>query len=225
MLFKFRWYRCRDKYRLVEPPKTILTENGEGEERRIIVPNSNSWEEFRPLDIPAPYKAFGKWDEKVDKVGPDQALIELTNAYGSMVVPRAKQEPVLKTWEYILGLRNLVAKIESADWEWIKNWLESVRVPDRRGRPQPGVGRLGVGFDVWDGRPVYSLSPPTLLEALHNQALFDAAHGIAHRACKNPECTRYFPISGPDAHRKDALYCSDTCRLRHVYLKKKDAVS
>ena len=222
MLFKFKWWRCRHGYRIENNPRSFLTTSIEpAEPVGFIVPNSDSWEEFRPLDAPAPYKAFARLGEKVHKM--DRALVDLANAYGSMLKPRAKREPTEHVMYYSIGLRNLVAKIDAADWDWIKNWLDDeAGRTNKRGQPVPGVGRLGTAFDVQDGRPRYRLTPPTLYEALLSQALFDAAHGIEHRPCKSPECDRYFPISGPDAHRKDALYCSDACRLRHVYLKKKE---
>jgi len=142
-----------------------------------------------------------------------------------MIRPK-ELEPIADVMAYTIGIRNLVAKIDAADWDWVRNWLTQVgERSDKRGRPRPGVGRLGVAFEVERGRPKFRLTPPTLVDALYAQALFDAAHGIEHRACKNPECDHYFPISGPDAHRRDALYCSDACRSRYVYLKKTGAVS
>ena len=228
MLFKFKWYRCQHGYRIADlpPEKTILTEGtDDGKLIRCIVPNSDSWEEYRPLDTPAAYKAFARLIDRVAKLGPRQALVELSNAYGSMIKPRAPLEPTGDVLHRSRKIRDLVAKIEARDWDWIKKWLAAAQGgTDLRDRPMPGIGRLGVAFDVEDGRPKFRLTPPTLFEALYAQALFDAAHGIEHKACKNPECDRYFPISGPDAHRKDALYCRDTCRLRHVYLKKKEGV-
>jgi hypothetical protein len=219
-LFDFEWFKCRDGYRVEErSPRRSKTLALDDPGSFVVVPNSSSWMSYRRLDVPAPYRAFANWDSLDKKHGPQKALKDLADAYGSMLKPKAKEESAVDILSYVLGLRNLVSDIDSAKWESIANRLKAYTQGERG--PRPGIGRLGVVFEVIDGRPSFKLRPPTLIDALRAQALFDATHGVEHRKCANPECDRWFPISGENAYRVDAQYHSQECRLRHAYLIRK----
>ena len=218
-LFQFEWVRCRDGYRIEErrkrPHKDLTLDDPGG---FVIVPKSNNWDSYKPLNTPAPYRAFAKWDALSKKHGPEEALRRLADAYGPMSKREAKEESVAEVLRYVLGLRQIVASIDRADWRGLARWLQSAG--QSKTGPRPGVGRLGAVFQVVDdGKPEWKLQPPTLVDALQAQALFDAVHGIKHKRCANPECEQWFPTSGPDAFRVDAEYHSEKCRRRHAYLQ------
>jgi hypothetical protein len=220
--FKFEWWKCRDGYRIEEraPDPTPV---GRGAKRTVagaddggtfIVPNSNNWESYQPLDVPAPYRAFANWDDT------DEGLRKLAVAYGSMAAKKAAEEDIEWVRVYVAGLRDLVARIDHAEWKAIADGL------NKAGESKlGGIGRLGVAFDVIDNKPQFRLQPPTLVDALQSQALFDAAHGIKHKKCRNPECDRWFPATGSDALRVDAEYHDEACRRRHAYLMKKATIT
>lgn len=219
-LFHLDWYRCLDGYRIEEradPPawrhskRNTVLEDVEG--GLVILPNSARWEETQPLKIPGAYRQFADWD------GSQDGLLKLTNAYGFLLRPKAKQDHVDDAGELISRLARLVAAIDCQDWQSIPHGLS--RAGHERVSPTGGVGGLGVLFDVSENRPIMQLRPKNLAVALQVQALADVSFGIEHRRCKNPECDHYFPVRGPDAHRSDAEYHSEPCRRRHAYLSKK----
>jgi hypothetical protein len=221
--FKFEWWKCRDGYRIeVEAPRkmdvsgTILEGVGT-EDARVIVPKSNNWDLTRPLEVEAPYRVFANWD------GTDDGLLDLTNAYGSMWGEKASKEYIDYVRGHVIGIQTLVESIDAAEWQAIADTLNRAAT---KGRSRPGIGRLGVVFDIVDGKPEFRLRPSTLYDALRVQALFDATHGVKHKQCKNPECGLWFRIgSGPGALRSDAEYHDRDCRFRHAYLLKKEAQS
>jgi hypothetical protein len=219
-IFTFKWAKCRDGYRIEERADpspirqskraSILEGIGGG---TFIVPKSANWEIYRPLDVPAAYRAFANWN------GSDEGLRKLADAYGSMFKHKATHELIDNVRAYASGLRRLVASIDRAQWQSIADGLD--KAGQGKSGPRPGIGRLGVVFEVANNKPVFRLSPPTLLDALQAQALFDAAFGIEHKKCRNPECEQWFPTKGPDAYRSDAEYHSEACRRRHAYLSSK----
>jgi len=219
-LFKFEWFKCRDGYRIEERSSLVrsILEDDDSEQsgsERFIVPKSANWETYQPLDIPAAYRAFAAWK------GSDEGLRKLADAYGSMTQAQTlKGEYIDHVRGNVSLLRGLVSRIDRGEWQAIAGGLTSVG-KGKPGHPKPGIGRLGVAFEVIDGKPTFRLKPATLLDALQAQALFDAAHGIEHKKCRNPECEHYFPISGRDALRSDAEYHSEACRRRHAYLIRK----
>src|SRR5262245_50870875 len=95
-LLKFDWSKCRDGYRVEarpEPtpaPKTPRPRRSPFDPRpqptavpttmesvgggTFIVPRSANWETYQPLDVPAAYRAFSKWD------GSDEGLRKLADA-------------------------------------------------------------------------------------------------------------------------------------------------
>ena len=219
---KFEWFKCRDGYRVEERAapelpthrrKPALMEDVGG--GLYIVPNSANWETYQPLDVPAAYRVFGNWD------GTDEGLRKLADAYGSMVEPKANEELIDEVRYRASDLRELVARIDRAEWQTIADGLASAG-KSKLGRRRPGIGRLGVLFEVIGNKPHFKLSPPTLVDALQAQALFDAAYGIEHKKCLNPECDQWFPIRGEGSLRSDAEYHSEVCRRRHAYLVKKE---
>jgi hypothetical protein len=226
-LFKLEWWRCLDSYRIDvrtpakrEPAESsasfgsILESIVDGLDaddergRAFIVPKSDNWgESYRPLDVPAAYRAFAAWDDT------DDGLLKLTKAYGFMVSAKAKEADIVDVRRDVAQIRALVEMIDSGEWLAVASDTTL------------GIGRLRIIFEVVDGKPVFGLQPASLFHALRAQALYDAVYGPEHRKCRNTECDRWFPITGPEALRADAEYHDEACRRRHAYQMKKESQS
>jgi hypothetical protein len=230
-LFHLSWFRCLDGYRIetLEPPKStgsILTGTARkpsgrpgGEEDdgdlRVILPNSSRWEATEPLKVPGAYRQWANWD------GSDEGILKLINGFGFVNRAKSEDELVLFTQRFISGLATYVDLIERREWKCVADTL-TLTAQHRAG----GVGACAVHFDVsGGGLPTLRLEPRSLGQALIVQALADATLGTEHRKCKNPECDRYFPVSGPESYRIDAEYHSEQCRRRHAYLIKKASLT
>jgi hypothetical protein len=212
LLLDFEWFRCRDHYRIVNRPSARSKFIAEGDiGGGFIVPNSDNWEPHRPLEIPKAYSQFGRWN------GSDKGLVDLVNAFGSLLMPKSAEERIEEVRYHVGHIRALVRSIDKHNWRLIAGGLKDAsRTP--AGAPRPGIGRLGMVLTIIGDRPIVRFQPPTLVDALQAQVLFDLNFGIEHRKCRNPECDRWFPITGAGAHRSDAEYHSEPCRRRHTYI-------
>jgi hypothetical protein len=167
---------------------------------RFIVPKSSRWVE-EPLRDPSAYRRYAELNG--DSTGAD--LLKLTNEYGFLLRPQAKEEDIAEVCEQIRQLKEVVEAIERRDWKRLKVGFRGDAMLERP--------------ESLDGLPQFEIRPRDLATALRLQAVLDASLGAKHRKCKNPECDRYFPIEGPNAYRKGAEYHDPACQRRHYYRK------
>jgi hypothetical protein len=171
-LFHLDWFVCQDGYRLEERRASRRVRRS-GENRLVIVPNSEAWLPSKPLNSPGLYRHLCGCD-----LGGPEELLGFIQTYGLLFRAKGPKEPLADVVEYALSMRHLVTAIDGCDWRSIAEGLR--RPGEGKLFPTRGIGRLAVLFEVSDdGRasPSLKLRPANLADGLHVQALSDASLG------------------------------------------------
>jgi hypothetical protein len=227
-----QWWRCLDGYRLkrTERRRVILpggksrpfTDEEEArspyrreEDRYSLWTASSRHEEYRPLEIPGLYSIFA------DAPATPEGMRLFANRFGLLTfgephinpggAPKAQMVPVSDMLAEHWALRQAI-ELHTAgrDHELARYW-------NARRNPVLAQVRLNSALE---GRIEFSLTPPSLVQAMWMQFASDACSGARLYRCER--CGKPFSVGTGTGRRNTAKYCSNACKVA-VYQQRKRA--
>jgi hypothetical protein len=140
LLFHLDWFVCEDGYRLEEWPASRRVRRS-GENRLVIVPNSEAWLPSKPLNSPGLHRHLCGCD-----LGGPEELLGFIQTNGLLFRAKGPKEPWADVVEYVLSMRHLLTAIDGCDWRSI---AEGLRRPGEGAFSDPryrSPGRAVRGF-------------------------------------------------------------------------------
>jgi hypothetical protein len=218
-----QWWRCIDGYRLgrTDQRRRILpggrsrplTAEEEAqhpprreEDRYWLKPNSARHEEYRPMEIPGLYSMFA------DAAPTPKGMRDFANLFGPLSIGERHINPLGAPTMQIMAvsdmlrehsaLRHAVGLLKAGqNAELTKYWNT------RRDSVLAQVQlKMAPGWQIQ-----FSLTPPSLIQAIWLQLAADACSGAQLFRCER--CGTPFTVGTGTGRRNTAKYCSNACKV------------